>query len=218
MATQTHTTALPPIVSREEWQAARDVLLAKEKAHTSAGDAIAADRRRLPMVKIEKDYVFDSEAGEVSLADMFEGRKQLIVQHFMFHPDWESGCPGCTRTTSQIGTVDMLHERDTTFALISRAPLEKLLAYRAEKGWTLPWYSSGRTTFNQDFGMTSETGDEGQGMSVFLRDGDDVYHTYQTGGRGADHLVLGYSYLDLTPYGRQEAWEDSPEGWPQQPA
>lgn len=216
MATEIRASALPPIVSREDWLAARDALLAKEKAHTRAGDAIAAERRRLPMVRIEADYVFDGENGEARLVDLFEGRRQLIVQHFMFHPDWDAGCPGCTRTTSQIGSVDLMHERDTSFAIISRAPLEKLLAYRETKGWTLPWYSSGRCRFNQDFGMTSESGDEGQGVSVFLRDGEDVYHTYQTGGRGVDHLLLNYAYLDLTPYGRQEAWEDSPSGWPRQ--
>jgi predicted dithiol-disulfide oxidoreductase (DUF899 family) len=215
MATETQHSALPPIVSREEWQATRDALLAKEKAHTRAGDAIAAERRRLPMVRIDKDYVFDGGQGEVRFVDLFEGRRQLVLQHFMFHPDWDAGCPGCTRTTSQIGSVDLLREKDTTFVLVSRAPLEKLLAYREQKGWTLPWYSSGRSTFNQDFGMTSEGGEEGQGVSVFLRDGEDIYHTYQTGGRGVDHLLLEYAYLDLTPYGRQEAWEDSPTGWPQ---
>jgi len=217
MSTDVQQVALPPVVTREEWQAARDRLLAREKAHTRAGDALAAERRRLPMVKIDTDYRFDGEAGVASFLDLFEGRRQLIVQHFMFHPDWDAGCPGCTRTTSQIGTVDLLHERDTTFTVISRAPLEKLLAYRERMGWSLPWFSSGRGTFNQDFGVTSELGDEGQGVSVFLRDGENIYHTYQTGGRGVDHLLLTYAYLDLTPYGRQESWEDSPPGWPKQP-
>lgn len=215
MATQARAAALPPIVSRAEWQAARDALLVREKAHTRASDAIAAERRRLPMVKVEPDYVFDGEHGEARLIHLFEGRRQLVLQHFMFHPDWDTGCPGCTRTTSQIGSVTLMRERDTSFAIVSRAPLEKLLAYREQKGWTLPWYSSGRSRFNQDFGVTSASGDEGQGVSVFLRDGDDVYHTYQTDGRGVDHLLLEYAYLDLTPYGRQEAWENSPPGWPQ---
>lgn len=223
MATEAKTTdtlgaAMPPIVSREEWQAARDTLLVKEKAHTRAKDALSAERRRLPMVRIEADYVFDGPDGEVSLLDLFAGRRQLIVQHFMFHPDWENGCPSCTFSVNNIGTIAPLHDTDTTFVLIARAPLEKLLAYQERKGWDFPWYSSGRSTFNRDFGVTVEEDMEVPGMSVFLRDDENnVYQTYATGGRGVEPLLVTYGFLDMTPYGRQQDWEDSPAGWPQTP-
>ena len=208
-------TALPPIVSREEWQAARDQLLAKEKAHTRAGDAIAAERRRLPMVEITTDYVFAGEDGAARLIDLFDGRRQLIVQHFMFHPAWEDGCPGCTNMANHINAVPpYLNPKDTSLVLISRAPLEKLLAYRERKGWSLPWYSSFGTTFNEDFQATVD-GNESQGISAFLRDGERVFHTYHTTGRGVEPVMSTFKLLDLTAYGRQEAWEDSPEGWPQ---
>ncbi len=217
MTIDTMRTALPPVVSREEWQAARDTLLAKEKAHTHAKDAISAERRRLPMVKIDTDYRFDGPEGERSFVDLFEGRRQLIVQHFMFHPDWDNGCPSCTFSVNQIGTIDPLHDADTTFVLVSRAPLEKLLAYRERKGWQFPWYSSGRSTFNVDCGVTVDGDNEIPGMSVFLRDGENVYQTYATGSRGVEPLLVTYAFLDMTAYGRQEDWEDSPAGWPQKP-
>ena len=220
MATDGNTTgteyaARPPIVSREEWQAARDALMVKEKAHTRAKDVLSAERRRLPMVKIDTDYRFDGPQGEVPFVDLFAGRRQLIVQHFMFHPDWETGCPHCTFSVDNIGTIDPLNETDTTYVLVSRAPLGKLLAYRDGKGWDFPWYSSGRSTFNRDFGVTVEEDMEIPGMSVFLRDGDDIYQTYATGGRGVEPLIGTFGFLDMTPYGRQQAWEDSPAGWPQ---
>lgn len=215
--TDTLGAAMPPIVSREEWQAARDALMVKEKAHTRAKDALSAERRRLPMVRIDTGYVFDGPDGEVSLLDLFEGRRQLIVQHFMFHPDWENGCPSCTFSVNNIGTIAPLHDTDTTFVLVSRAPLENLLAYGERMRWTFPWYSSDRGTFNRDFGVTVEEDMEIPGMSVFLRDGDDVYQTYATGGRGVEPLLVAYGFLDMTPYGRQQDWEDSPAGWPQKP-
>ncbi len=222
MATEATTTdtlgaAMPPVVSREEWRAVRDALLVKEKAHTRAKDALSSERRRLPMVRIDKDYRFDGPEGEVSLVDLFEGRRQLIVQHFMFHPNWESGCPSCTFSVENIGTIAPLHDTDTTFVLVARAPLEKLLAYQERQGWDFPWYSSGRSTFNLDFGVTIEEDMEVPGMSVFLRDGEKVYQTYATGGRGVEPLLVTYGFLDMTPYGRQQDWEDSPVGWPQKP-
>ena len=217
MATDVARMALPPIVSREEWQAARDSLLVKEKAHTRAKDALSAERRRLPMVEVDAGYRFDGPEGEVTLLDLFEGRRQLIVQHFMFHPDWEKGCPGCTSSVNDIGTIAPLLDRDTSFVLVARAPLEKLLAYRDKMGWDFPWVSSGGNTFNQDFGVTSETGDEMPGLSCFLRDGEKVYHTYFTTGRGVEPVIIHFGFLDMTPYGRQEDWEDSPPGWPQRP-
>lgn len=217
MATQTPHTALPPIVSREEWQTARDRLLEKEKAHTRSKDAISAERRRLPMVKIDTEYRFDGPQGEASLVELFEERRQLIIQHFMFHPDWEVGCPSCTSSVNEIGTISPLHDNDVTYVLVSRAPVEKLISYRERMGWDFPWYSSARSTFNKDFHVTTANDDEIPGVSVFVRDGGNVYHTYSTGGRGVEPLLLSYGFLDLTPFGRQEDWEDSPEGWPQRP-
>jgi predicted dithiol-disulfide oxidoreductase (DUF899 family) len=209
--------AFPPVVSRSEWQAARDALLVKEKAHTRAKDALSAERRRLPMVEVTTPYAFEGPTGPVTFAELFEGRQQLIVQHFMFGPDWEKGCPSCTATVNELASMATLHDKGITFALIARAPLPKLLAWRAAHGWQVPWYSSLGTTFNQDFGYTTAEGDERPGNSVFLRDGETVYHTYSTTGRGVEPLIYSFGFLDLTPYGRQETWEESPDGWPQTP-
>ncbi len=209
---------LPPIVSFAEWQDAREDLLVKEKAATRARDALAAERRRLPMVRIDKQYVFEGERGKASLLDLFEGRRQLILYHFMFAPDvegWPSaGCPGCSMVVDQVGHLSHLHARDTSFALVSRAPLQNILRYKKRMGWTIPWFSSAGTDFNVDFGVTTAEG-ETFGLSVFLRDGDDVFRTYFTDGRGVESLGSVWTFLDLTPFGRQETWEDSPEGRPQ---
>jgi predicted dithiol-disulfide oxidoreductase (DUF899 family) len=206
------------IVSREEWRQTREELLAKEKAATRERDALAAERRRQPMVRVGKDYRFVGPGGEVSLKDLFEDRRQLIVYHFMFAPGvdgWpEAGCPGCSMFTDQVGHLAHFYARDTSFALVSRAPLENIERYRTRMGWTIPWYSSAGSEFNVDFGVTTDEG-ETFGLSVFLRDGDDIYHTYFTDGRGVEALGSVWTFLDLTPFGRQEAWEDSPEGWPQ---
>ena len=211
-------TRYPQIASREEWQQARDQLLVKEKAATRARDALAAERRRLPMVRIEKDYVFEGPHGKVSLPDLFEGRRQLIIYHFMFAPDvdgWPSaGCPGCSMVVDHIGHLAHLHARDTSLALVSRAPLANLESYKKRMGWTLPWFSSAGTDFNDDFGVTTAEG-ENFGLSVFLREGDTVFHTYFTGARGVEVLDTNFTLLDMTPFGRQEEWEDSPPGWPQ---
>lgn len=214
----TQNKALPKIVSPKEWQSALNELLVKEKELTRAHDALNAQRRRLPMRKVEKDYEFQSDSGKVSLLDLFEDRKQLIVYHFMFGPDWEAGCPGCSWVADGMTHPAHLHARDTTFVMISRAPLEKLKQYRKRMEWNkpIPWYSSLDSDFNQDFGATVDD-QEIHGVSVFLRDGDDIYQSYHTGARGAEHLGSHWTYLDLTPYGRQEEWEDSPEGWPQTP-
>jgi predicted dithiol-disulfide oxidoreductase (DUF899 family) len=185
---------LPPVVSPAEWEAAREALLVKEKEATRARDGLAAERRRLPMVRIDKDYVFEGRDGEASLPDLFEGRRQLILYHFMFAPDvhgWPSaGCEGCSMFVDQVGHLAHFHARDTSFVLVSRAPL--------------------------DFGVTTDKG-ETFGLSVFLRDGDDVYRTYFTNRRGVEALGSVWSFLDLTPLGRQETWEDSPAGYPQTP-
>jgi predicted dithiol-disulfide oxidoreductase (DUF899 family) len=214
------TVNLPRVVSPAEWQAAHDALLVKEKEATRARDALAAERRRLPMVLIDKDYVFEGPNGKAGLSDLFEGRRQLIVYHFMFAPDvhgWPSaGCDGCSMFVDQVGHLAHFHARDTSFALVSRAPLANIEAFRKRMGWSIPWYSSAGSDFNVDFGVTTDRG-ETFGLSVFLRDGDDVYRTYFTNRRGVEALGSVWTFLDLTPLGRQETWEDSPEGYPQTP-
>jgi predicted dithiol-disulfide oxidoreductase (DUF899 family) len=209
---------LPRVVSEAEWEAAHEELLTKEKEATRARDALAAERRRLPMVRIERDYVFEGPKGKASLLDLFEGRRQLILYHFMFAPDvdgWPvAGCEGCSMFVDQIGHLAHLHARDTSFVLVSRAPPAQLEAYKERMGWTIPWFSSAGSDFNVDFGVTTDRG-ETFGLSVFLRDRDDVYRTYFTSGRGVEALGSVWTFLDLTPLGRQEAWEDSPEGYPQ---
>jgi predicted dithiol-disulfide oxidoreductase (DUF899 family) len=211
---------LPEVVSAAEWQAARDRLLVKEKEATRARDALAAERRRLPMVKIDKKYVFDGPDGKASLLDLFEGRRQLILYHFMFAPGvdgWPSaGCEGCSLVVDNVGHLAHLHARDTSFALVSVAPLANIEAYRERMGWDIPWFSSFGSDFNVDFGLTTDRG-ETFGLSVFLRDGDDVYRSYFTAGRGVEALGSNWTFLDLTPLGRQEEWEDSPDGYPQTP-
>jgi predicted dithiol-disulfide oxidoreductase (DUF899 family) len=238
-------TALPKIVSHAEWLAARKALLARVKESTRLRDAIAAQRRRLPMVKIEKPYVFEGPQGRVSFVDLFEGRRQLYVHHFMWNSETETHCPGCTAAadvTFNSKIFAHLHKNDVSFAAISRAPLAKITPYKMKYGWDFPWYSSEGTTFNHDFHITldeaiapieynyrdkaelmakgdtdeSLTGDR-TGASVFLRHGHDVYHTYSAYARGLDHLFPPVHFLEMTPYGRQEDWEDSPPGWPQHP-
>ena len=213
---------LPPAVSETEWQAAHDALLAKEKEATRARDTLAAERRRLPRVRIEEDYAFAGPEGEVVLPDLFEGRSQLLLYHFMFGPNQDAGCNGCSMFVDQVGHLAHLHARDTSFAVVSRAPIEKIAAYKERMGWTFPWVSSFSSDFNVDFGVGPETPQEdvyqdGEtfGLSVFLRDGDEVYRTYFTDGRGVEALGSVWTLLDLTPLGRQETWEDSPDGYPQ---
>lgn len=206
--------AHPRIVSREEWAAARAELLEKEKRATRERDALNAERRRLPMVEVRKEYVFEGPDGQVTLLDLFDGRRQLIVYHFMFDPDWDEGCDGCSMVVDNMGHPAHLHARDTSRVLISRAPLELIEPFKARMGWSLPWFSSDGSDFNYDFGVSGEEG-ESFGVSVFYRIDDRVFHTYFTSGRGVEYLGSNWSYLDLTPLGRQEDWEDSPEGWPQ---
>jgi len=213
---------LPPVVSETEWQAALDVHRAKEKEATRARDGLAAERRRLPRVLIDKDYAFVGPDGKAPLPDLFEGRRQLLLYHFMFGPNQEAGCDGCSMVLDQIPDLAHLHARDTSFVAVSRAPLAKIEAYRQRMGWTIPWYSSFETDFNVDFGVGPETPQpdvyqDGEifGLSAFLRDGDGVYRTYFTTQRGVEHLGTVWTLLDVTPLGRQEDWEDSPEGYPQ---
>jgi predicted dithiol-disulfide oxidoreductase (DUF899 family) len=232
---------LPKIASREEWRAARKDLLEREKKLTKQRDALSAERRSLPMVEIEEGYAFEGPNGIVRLIDIFENRLQLIVYHFMFHPEWDDGCPSCTAGTDEIspGFLDHLHTRDTTYAMVSRAPLAKLERWKAKKGWELPWYSSFGSDFNYDFGVTIDasrgfdeynfrTLDEyaamGQesmktseqpydmpGLSCFLQVDGRVFHTYSQYARGLESTGGSYYFLDLTALGRQEEWEE-PKG------
>jgi predicted dithiol-disulfide oxidoreductase (DUF899 family) len=205
----------PEVVPAEEWQAARDELLVKEKAHTRAGDALAAERRRLPMTPIEKRYEFDGPDGKVSLAGLFEGRTQLALYNFMLAPGGDP-CPGCSVFTDQLGHIEHANGRDLTIALVSRAPLDEIQAVKDRMGWNaIPWYSSGGTDWNQDHGFTTDRG-EMFGLTMLLRDGEDVFRTYFTDRRGVEGLS-SLGLVDAAPYGRQEEWEDSPEGWPQAP-
>jgi predicted dithiol-disulfide oxidoreductase (DUF899 family) len=225
--------ALPDVVTREQWLAARKRLLDLEKQATRERDALNAERRRLPMVRIEKEYLMDGPDGRVPLAGLFGDSRQLIVQHVMFGPDWDAACPGCTAGIDEMsdGILAHLRSRDTAFVLVSRAPLDKLEKYRAVRGWTIPWYSSYDSDFNYDFQATLDRdrhqliynyreepdvlGDaattEVPGVSCFLRDGGQVFHTYSTWARGTDILLSTYSLLDLTALGRQEDWEE-PKG------
>jgi predicted dithiol-disulfide oxidoreductase (DUF899 family) len=196
---------LPQVVSPAEWQVARDELLTKEKGLTRALDALNAERRRLPMVAIGKEYVFEGPDGKANLLDLFEGRRQLIVYHFMMEPGSAHGCPGCSMVADNIGHLAHLHACDTTLILVSPAPLEQIKPYQERMGWTVPWFSAYGNDFTADCGAG-----QGFGVSVFLRDGDNVFRTYYTTGRGGDMLVGTLRYLDLTPLGRQESWEQPP--------
>jgi predicted dithiol-disulfide oxidoreductase (DUF899 family) len=213
---------LPPVVPETEWQAAQEALRAEEKDATRARDALAAKRRRLPRVQIDKDYVFEGPEGKATLLDVFEGRTQLLLYHFMFGPNRDAGCDGCSMFVDQIGHLAHVHARDTSFALVSRAPITKIEAYRKRMDWAIPWYSSFESDFNVDFGVGPEEPQpdvyqdgETFGLSVFVRDGDSVYRTYFTTQRGVEALGSVWTFLDLTPLGRQEEWEDSPAGYPQ---
>ncbi|MCW2888321.1 MAG: hypothetical protein QOE54_4052 [Streptosporangiaceae bacterium] len=218
---------LPKIVSPDEWLTARKELLKEEKELTLRQDALNERRRELPMVKLDKDYVFEGPDGKTSLLDLFEGRRQLIIYHFMFAPEDTEGHNSCSLLVDNISHEEHLHALGTTIALISRAPLSKLTPFKDRMGWTVPWYSSFGSDFNYDLHVTNDesvapveynykdkdtliekgtpwyVSGEWQGLSVFLRDGDDVYHTYSAYERGIDALVNTYSYLDLTPLGRQ---------------
>ncbi|MGW6057559.1 DUF899 domain-containing protein [Streptomyces sp. NPDC055189] len=205
---------LPGIVTRAQWAAAREELLAKEKAQTRARDALNAERRQLPMVEIDKEYLFDGSDGKATLFDLFDGDAQLIVYHFMFAPEWDAGCRSCSAFLDQIGHLAHLRSRSTNFIAVSRAPFTKILPFKARMGWTVPWYSSHDSDFNHDFDATVGEGDEAReqpGLSCFLRDGDRVFHTYSTYDRGLDWVGSYSSLFDLTALGRQEEWEE-PKG------
>jgi predicted dithiol-disulfide oxidoreductase (DUF899 family) len=237
--------ATPPVVSRDEWLKARKELLVREKAATRMRDEVSAQRRRLPMVRVEENYVFDGPEGKRTLVDLFEGRRLLYVHHFMWNAETETHCPGCS-AAADLSFNDRLfahlHRKDVSFAAISRAPLSKITEYKAKNRWEFPWYSSHGSVFNYDFHITLDSsvapieynyrneaelkaagesdeslqGDR-TGASMFLRKGDEVFHTYSAYARGMDLTFPVPHFLELTVYGRQEDWEDSPPGWPQQP-
>ncbi len=232
---------LPMIVSHEEWEAARRALLIKEKAATKARDRLNAERRELPMVEVTKDYAFEGPEGTVSLLDLFGDRPQLIVYHFMFHPDWEDGCPSCTAGTDELspGFFEHLRTRDTSYAMVSRAPLAKLERWKAKRGWDVAWYSSNDGDFSYDFGATIDAsrgfdefnyrtldeyaamGEESMktadqpydmpGRTCFLQVDGRVFRTYSVYARGLESTGGSYYFLDLTALGRQEDWEE-PKG------
>jgi predicted dithiol-disulfide oxidoreductase (DUF899 family) len=226
----------PRTATRDEWLEARRELLAREKELYRELDRLNADRRRLPMVRVDKDYRFTGPDGEVALVDLFEGRRQLVLQHFMFDPSWDEGCGSCTAMADDLseGARAHLASRDTAFAAVSRAPYPKLDAYRRERGWTFPWYSSHGSDFNFDFHVSldpavappvynfrdpdelvaagqawlTEYVGEQPGVSAFLREGDEVFHTYAAYGRGVEVMMHAYRLLDITALGRQEEWEE----------
>ncbi len=204
--------SLPEVVSRDEWLAARKELLTREKELTRRRDAVNADRRRLPMVRVDKDYAFEGPSGRVGLLDLFDGLRQLVVYHAMFDPAWENACPGCTAGMDEWSPGQQAHlrSRETNYVRVSRAPYPKLAAYAAPRGWQFPWYSSYGSDFNEDFHATVD-GSEVAGYSCFLRDGTAVFHTYSTFGRGTEQTGDAYGLLDLTALGRQEDWEE-PKG------
>ena len=226
-------TGRPAVVSQEEWLVARKALLRREKDATRTRDAVRAERLELPMVRLEKDYSFQGPHGEVSLLDMFEGRPQLIVHHFMWIDRRDEGCPSCSMLVDTLGDLTHLHAANTSLAFVSRAPIEKLEAYRARMGWSMPLYSSHGTDFNYDFqatvdrsrgavqynyrdvtalgGMWAEFVGDLPGESVFFRDGSEVYHSYSAYARGTEAVSNVFAFLDLTPLGRQE--ESGTQGW-----
>ncbi|MFF4987003.1 DUF899 domain-containing protein [Streptosporangium saharense] len=202
----------PPVVSAREWQVAREALLVKEKEHTRALDALAAERRRLPMVRLADGYRYTApDRSTVDLPGLFDGHRQLVIYHFMQAPGQDWLCGGCASFTDNIADQSHLNARHTRLILMSRASQDEIDVPRRRMGWTTPWYSAG-DDFYDDLGLG-----DGFGLSVLLRDGAEVFRTYYTNGRGVDRLRLDFNLLDLTPYGRQEEWEDSPEGWPQDP-
>ena len=224
---------LQRIVSRAEAVAAREAFLVEEKQFTRARDALARKRRELPWTRVDKNYLFDTSSGAKSLADLFAGRSQLIVQHFMFAPDWEEGCVGCSFSSDHVdGALPHVQARDATFVAISRAPLEKLVAYKKRMGWTFEWVSSGANDFNYDFGVSFRKSDleakraiynyapltfeasDLSGVSVFLKDpSGEIFHTYSTFARGDEMLMTAYMYLDLLPKGRNEDHLQDPSSW-----
>ena len=207
------TNALPPIVDADTWQRQLDGLRDREKAATRELDAIAAQRRRMPMVKMP-DYTLEGEEGSVRLADIFGGTSQLIVYNHMWFPGEQWQCAGCTGFTSQFARLEFLERYDARFVIVTQGPIEEALAYKRRVGNTMTWYSTANSPFGSDVGAPPGGG---FAVNVFLCDGDTVYRTWHTNGRGTEQLSYSFALIDLLPYGRQEEWQDSPKGWPQAP-
>ena len=206
---------LPPVVSPQDWQKAREELLVQEKELTRARDAMAAARRRMPRMAVDKDYHFEGPDGPKTLHDLFDGRSQLVVYRFFFDPDVDGfpdkGCPGCSFVADQVAHLAHLNARDTTLAFVSRAPQEDIQRLKQRMGWTMPWYTL-TDDFDKDFDV-----EEWHGTNAFLKQGDDIFRTYFIDNRGDEAMGSTWNYLDITALGRQEEWEDSPDGYPQTP-
>ena len=205
----------PPVVSAEEWEQARQKLLIREKEVTRARDALAAERRRMPWTAVEADYEFEGPAGRASLLDLFDGRRQLVVYRAFFEPGvngWpDHACVGCSLMADQVSNLSHLHARDTSLVFASRAPQADIRRMTARMGWQIPWYTI-TDRFDADFGVG-----EWHGHNAFIRDGNRIFRTYFVNDRGDEGMGTTWSYLDITALGRQEEWEDSPEGYPQTP-
>jgi len=211
--TQATAATLPPVVDQEAWREQLDALRRREKAATRELDAIAADRRRLPMVEMP-DYTLVGEDGPVRLVDVFQGRHQLITYHHMWFPGEEWQCPGCTGFTSQFTRLDFLEAYDARFVVVTPGPIDEALAYREKVGNRMTWYSTADSPFGADVDAPAGGG---FAVNVFLRDGETVHRTWHTTGRGTEQLSSSFPLLDLLPWGRQEEWQDSPQGWPRRP-
>jgi predicted dithiol-disulfide oxidoreductase (DUF899 family) len=207
------TAGLPPVVDEQVWQGELEALRVREKAATRELDAIAAQRRRLPMVAMP-DYVLEGENGPVCLAEIFDGKSQLIVYSHMWFPGEEWQCPGCTGFTSQFTRLEFLDNWDARFVIVTQGPIDEALAYKRQVGNKMAWYSTANSSFGTDVGAPPGGG---FAVNVFLREGNQVYRTWHTNGRGTEQLSHSFALIDLLPYGRQEEWQDSPEGWPQSP-
>jgi predicted dithiol-disulfide oxidoreductase (DUF899 family) len=205
---------LPPVVDTETWQKHLEDLRRREKAATRELDAIAAQRRRMPMVELP-EYTLEGEDGPIRLADVFDGKTQLIVYNHMWHPGAEWQCGGCTWFTSQFTRLEFLDNYDARFVVVTQGPIEQALAYKRRVGNQMTWYSTANSAFGADVGAPPGGG---FAVNVFLRDGDTVYRTWHTNGRGTEQLSHAFALIDVLPFGRQEEWQDSPEGWPQSPA
>lgn len=210
----TDTPALPAVVDRATWQGELAALRVRERTHTREGDAIAAARRRLPMVEVDPTITLIGPHGPVTLLEAFEGRRQLIAYYFMWHPGRPAAeqCEGCTWCTTQVAELSYLHSRDITYAVFCQGPYDESIRYRDFMGWDMPWYSAHASLdallVGRQIGMMH--------LVCYLRDGDSVFETYWTTHRGVEAMDYSYALMDLTVYGRQEPWEDSPPGWPQQ--
>lgn len=204
--------AFPKLVSDKQFRQAIEKFRKKEIKNTRERDKLNAERRRLPMTEIKENYIFEGPNGKKSLLDLFEGHQQLIVYHFMYHPQDDRFCVGCSFVADHIPELSHLNARNTSFVMTSHAPLKSIKHHKKRLGWKQPWYSAWNSTFNEDLGID---GNREHALSVFIRDSKKIYRTYYTGSRGVEYLGTPFALLDVTPWGRQEKWEDSPKGWPQ---